>query len=182
MRGKNLLLEGRARFGYLHRVPDFPWDHDPCGYLNSRQMRGWQGASPAAATVFVSRETRTDAWSAGVARFAAVVGLALCLRYLWFLPFTTASMAASIGLGTLAPMLLDRQNDIVATGVTRRHGGRRNKSTRCQASALRPVDTIVGGSASHAMDGLILYFGIGRGTGAMMRDATAQISRGNPTR
>jgi uncharacterized membrane protein YccC len=73
----------------------------------------------AVATVFVSPETRTDARSAGVARLiAAVVSFALCLLYLWFLPFTTAGMAALIGLGTLAPMLPDRRNDIVTTGIT----------------------------------------------------------------
>ena len=71
------------------------------------------------ATVFVFRETRADAWSAGIARLIATgVSFALCLIYLWFLPFTIAGMAALIGLGTLAMMLLDRRDDIVTTGIT----------------------------------------------------------------
>jgi hypothetical protein len=46
------------------------------------------------------------------------VSFALCLLYLWFLPFTIAGMAALIGLGTLAMMLLDRRDDIATTGIT----------------------------------------------------------------
>lgn len=71
------------------------------------------------ATVFVFRETRADAWSADRARLIAiVVSFALCLLCLWFLPFTFVGMAALIGLGTLAMMLLDRRDDIVTTGIT----------------------------------------------------------------
>ncbi len=70
-------------------------------------------------TVFVFRETRADAGSAGVARLiATVVSFALCLLYLWFLPFTIAGMAALVGLGTLAMMLMDRRDDIVTAGIT----------------------------------------------------------------
>ena len=77
------------------------------------------GMWAAVATVFVFRETRADAWSAGIARLIATgVSFALCLIYLWFLPFTIAGMAALIGLGTLAMMLLDRRDDIVTTGIT----------------------------------------------------------------
>jgi len=75
----------------------------------------WAGVS----TVFVFRETRADAWSAGVARLIATgVSFALCLLYLWFLPFTIAGMAALVGLGTLPMMLMDRRDDIVTTGIT----------------------------------------------------------------
>ena len=42
----------------------------------------------------------------------------LCLLYLWFFPFTVAGMAASIGLGTLAMMLLGQRDGIVTTGIT----------------------------------------------------------------
>jgi uncharacterized membrane protein YccC len=77
------------------------------------------GMWAAVATVFVFRETRADAWSAGAARLIATgVSFALCLLYLWFLPFTIAGMAALIGLGTLAMMLLGRRDDIVTTGIT----------------------------------------------------------------
>ena len=77
------------------------------------------GMWAAVATMFVFRETRADAWSAGVARLIATgVSFALCLLYLWFLPFTIVGMAVLIGLGTLAMMLLDRRDDIVTTGIT----------------------------------------------------------------
>ena len=49
---------------------------------------------------------------------ATGVSFALCLLYLWFLPFTIAGMAAVVGLGTLAMMLMDRRDDIVTTGIT----------------------------------------------------------------
>lgn len=77
------------------------------------------GMWAAVATAFVFRETRADAWSAGVARLIATgVSFALCLLYLWFLPFTIVGMAAIIGLGTLAMMLLGRRDDIITTGIT----------------------------------------------------------------
>ena len=61
------------------------------------------GGMWAAVAVYVFRKTRTNAWSVGVARvIATVVSFALCLLYLWFLPFTTVGMAALIGLGPLA--------------------------------------------------------------------------------
>jgi hypothetical protein len=71
------------------------------------------------AIVFVFREAHADAWSAGVAHLiATVISFVLCLLYLWFLPFTIASMAELIGQGTLAMLLLGRSNDIVTTGTT----------------------------------------------------------------
>ena len=77
------------------------------------------GMWAAVATVFVFRDTRASAWSAGVARLIATgASFALCLLYLWFLPFTIAGMAALIALGTLAMMLLDRRDDIITTGIT----------------------------------------------------------------
>jgi uncharacterized membrane protein YccC len=73
----------------------------------------------AVATVFVFRETRANSWSAGLARFIATgVSFALCLLYLWLVPFTIAGMIAVIGFGTLVMMLLDRRDDIVTTGIT----------------------------------------------------------------
>ena len=77
------------------------------------------GMWAAVAAVFVFRTTREDSWSAGVARLIATsVSFALCLLYLWFFSFTVPGMAALIGLGTLAMMLLDRRDDIVTTGIT----------------------------------------------------------------
>ena len=77
------------------------------------------GMWAVAATVFVFRETRRDSFSAGVARLIATcVSFALCLLYLWFLPFTPLGMAALLGIGTLVMMLLNRREDIVTTGIT----------------------------------------------------------------
>ncbi|WP_024507967.1 FUSC family protein [Bradyrhizobium sp. ARR65] len=77
------------------------------------------GMWAVAATVFVFRETRQDSFTAGVARLIATcVSFALCLIYLWFFPFTPLGMAALLGIGTLAMMLLDRRGDIVTTGIT----------------------------------------------------------------
>jgi uncharacterized membrane protein YccC len=77
------------------------------------------GIWAAISVVFVFRATREDTWSAGVARLIATsVSVVLCLLYLWFIPFTVAGMAALIGLGTLAMMLLGRRDGIVTTGIT----------------------------------------------------------------
>ena len=77
------------------------------------------GMWAAIATVFVFRATPGDTWSAGVARLIATsVSVVLCLLYLWFFPFTVAGMAALIGIGTLAMMLLDRRDGIVTAGIT----------------------------------------------------------------
>ena len=77
------------------------------------------GMWAVAATVFVFRETRQDSFSAGMARLIATcVSFALCQLYLWVFPFTALGMAALLGIGTLAMMLLDRRGDIVTTGIT----------------------------------------------------------------
>jgi uncharacterized membrane protein YccC len=71
------------------------------------------------ATVFVFRDTRVHSLSAGIGRLSAtLVSFALCLAYLWIFPFTSAGMAALIGIGTLVMMLLGRRDDIVTTGIT----------------------------------------------------------------
>ena len=71
------------------------------------------------ATVFVFRETREHTMSAAVERLIATgVSFALCLAYLLIFPFTPVGMAFVIGLGTLAMMLLGRQDGIVTTGIT----------------------------------------------------------------
>src|SRR5271155_1852698 len=58
----------------------------------SDQLLG--GMWSAVATVFVFRETRSDAWRAGMARLLATsVSFALCLLYLWFFPFRAVGMA-----------------------------------------------------------------------------------------
>ena len=71
------------------------------------------------ATVFVFRESRQDSLSAGAARLMATcVSFALCLLYLLIFPFSPIGMAALLGIGTLAMILLNRREDIVTTGIT----------------------------------------------------------------
>ena len=77
------------------------------------------GMWSAVATLFVFRGSRDDSLSAGASRLVATgVSFALCLPYLWVFPFTIPGLAALIGVGTLAMMLLGRQDDIVTTGIT----------------------------------------------------------------
>jgi uncharacterized membrane protein YccC len=106
------------------------------------------GMWAAVASVFVFRETRANAWSAGVARLIATgVSFTLCLLYLWFLPFTIAGIAALIALGTLAMMLLDRRDDIVTTGITTvvvMVVAAMSPQDAWHQPILRLVDTIVG--------------------------------------
>jgi len=54
------------------------------------------------AVVFVFRDTRARAISAGIARLIATcVSFALCLPYLLVFPFTPVGLAALLGIGTL---------------------------------------------------------------------------------
>jgi uncharacterized membrane protein YccC len=77
------------------------------------------GMWAVAATVFVFRESQVRSWSASIARLVATcVSFALCLLYLLLFPFTPVGMAALIGIGTVAMMLLGRRDDIVTTGIT----------------------------------------------------------------
>ena len=66
----------------------------------------------------------------------AGVSFALCLLYLWFLPFTIAGMAALVGLGTFAMMRMDRRDEDRHNWNNdgRRHGGSRHNSTGCLVS------------------------------------------------
>jgi uncharacterized membrane protein YccC len=77
------------------------------------------GMWAAVATVFVFRSSRNDSLSAGVSRLIATgVSFALCIVYLWFLPFTVGGLALLIGAGTLVMMVLDQRDDIVTTAIT----------------------------------------------------------------
>ena len=106
------------------------------------------GMWAAVASVFVFRETRAKAWSAGAARLiASGVSITLCLVYLWFLPFTIAGMAGLIALGTLTMMVLDRRDDIVTTGITTvvvMVVAAMSPQDAWHQPLLRLVDTIVG--------------------------------------
>jgi len=71
------------------------------------------------ATVFVFRESRTSALSAGISRLIATcVSFALCLAYILVFPFTGFGMAIVIGLGTIVMILLGRRDDIITTAIT----------------------------------------------------------------
>ena len=71
------------------------------------------------AVVFVFRDTRANALSAGTARLIATcVSFALCLPYLLIFAFMPVGLAALLGIGTLVMALLDRREDIVTTGIT----------------------------------------------------------------
>jgi uncharacterized membrane protein YccC len=106
------------------------------------------GMWAAVATLFVFRASRGDSLSAGASRLLATsVSFALCLAYLWFFPFTVPGLAALIGLGTLAMMLLGRQEDIVTTGITTvvvMVVAAISPTDAWQQPVLRLVDTVVG--------------------------------------
>jgi uncharacterized membrane protein YccC len=71
------------------------------------------------AVVFVFRDTRARALSAGLARLIATcVSFALCLAYLLIFPFTPVGLAAVLGVGTLVMAALGRRDDIATTGIT----------------------------------------------------------------
>jgi uncharacterized membrane protein YccC len=71
------------------------------------------------ATIFVFRESRESSLSAGLARLIATcVSFVLCLAYLFIFPFMPLGLVVVIGIGTIAMMLLGRQDDIATTGIT----------------------------------------------------------------
>lgn len=71
------------------------------------------------ATVYVFRDTRDHALTAGLGRLIATcVSFVLCLVYTLLFPFTPFGMAAVLVLGTLIMTALDRRADIGLTAVT----------------------------------------------------------------
>jgi len=84
---------------------------------DSDTMKG--GMWAVVATVFVFRDTREKALTAGIGRLIATcVSVALCLAYLLMFPFTGWGMAVVIGLGTLVLIALGRKEDIMTAGIT----------------------------------------------------------------
>ena len=100
------------------------------------------------ATVFVFRETRESTLPAGLARLIATcVSFALCLAYLLIFPFTGWGMAVVLGIGTIVMMLLDRQEDIVTTGITTTVvlvAAALSTQPAWHQPILRLVDTVIG--------------------------------------
>jgi len=100
------------------------------------------------AVVFVFRDSRAHALSAGIARLIATcVSFALCLPYLWFFPFTPVDLAILVGIGTLVMALLHRRDDIVTTGITTAVVmvvAAMSPNEAWQQPLLRLFDTVVG--------------------------------------
>jgi uncharacterized membrane protein YccC len=100
------------------------------------------------AVVFVFRDTRAHALSAGIARLVATcVSFALCLPYLLLFPFTPAGLATLLGIGLLVLALLGRRDDIVTTGITTTVVmvvAAMSPKTAWQQPLLRLFDTLVG--------------------------------------
>ena len=88
------------------------------GYVD-RDSSFLGGMWAVVAVIFVFRDTRAHALSAGMARLIATcVSFALCLLYLLLFPFTPVGLAILIGIGTLVMALLRRRDDIATTGIT----------------------------------------------------------------
>jgi putative flippase GtrA len=68
---------------------------------------------------FSFRDSRVPSWMAGLERLlATTISFALCLPWLLFLPATPLALSLLIGAGSLVMMLLNRQDDVVTTGIT----------------------------------------------------------------
>jgi uncharacterized membrane protein YccC len=100
------------------------------------------------AVIFVFRDTRAHALSAGLARLIATcVSFALCLPYLLLFPFTPIGLAILLGIGTLVMALLRRRDDIVTTGITTTVVmvvAAMSPNDAWQQPLLRLFDTVVG--------------------------------------
>jgi uncharacterized membrane protein YccC len=100
------------------------------------------------AVLFVFRDTRAHALSAGIARLIATcVSFALCLTYLLLFPFTPVGLAILLGIGTLVMALLQRRDDIVTTGITTAVVmvvAAMSPNDAWQQPLLRLFDTVVG--------------------------------------
>jgi len=71
------------------------------------------------AVIFVFRDSRAHALSAGIARLIATcVSFASCLPYLLLFPFTPVGLAILPSIDTVAMALLHRRDDIVITRIT----------------------------------------------------------------
>jgi uncharacterized membrane protein YccC len=100
------------------------------------------------ATVFVFRDTRGNSVYAGLARLIATcVSFCLCVFYLALFPFHPIGLAALIGIGTVAMMLLDRREDIITTAITTTVVmvvAAISPHDAWQQPMLRLIDTIIG--------------------------------------
>jgi uncharacterized membrane protein YccC len=71
------------------------------------------------ATIFVFRDTRSGTLSAGASRLIGTgISFALCLAYLWVLPFTIAGLGGLLFLGSVIVILLGRRDEFMTTAIT----------------------------------------------------------------
>jgi len=100
------------------------------------------------ATVFVFRDNTGNSIAAGLARLLATsVSFVLCVFYLLLFPFQPIGLAALIGIGTVAMILLDRREDIITTGITTTVimvVAAMSPQDAWQQPFLRLIDTVVG--------------------------------------
>jgi uncharacterized membrane protein YgaE (UPF0421/DUF939 family) len=124
------------------------------------------------ATIFVFRESRESSLSAGLARLIATcVSFVLCLAYLLIFPFTPLGLVVVIGIGTIAMMLLGRQDDIATTGITTTVvlvAAALSPQAAWHQPLLRLVDTVVG-IAVGVLCKWIASYAFGRAVGGPIR-------------
>src|SRR5262250_2849728 len=100
------------------------------------------------AVIFVFRDSRAHALSAGIARLIATcISFALCLPYLLLFPFTPVGLAILLAIGTLVMALLHRRDDIVTTGISSAVVmvvAAMSPNEAWQQPLLRLLDTVVG--------------------------------------
>jgi uncharacterized membrane protein YccC len=140
--------------------------------LADEPSRLLDGMWAVVATVFVFRDSRAHALSAGVSRLVATcVSIALCWLYLSWFAFTPIGMAALIGIGTVIMTAANRREDIVTTGITTAVVmvvAAMSPGDASRQPLLRLVDTVVGIAVGVACKwvGSSLYF---KATGATAR-------------
>ena len=113
------------------------------------------------ATVFVFRDSRSEALAAGLARMIATcVSFALCLIYLLLFPYTPVGLVCLLALGTLIIIALGRRGDVVTTGITTTVVmvvAAMSSNDAWQQPLLRFIDTLVGVSVGVLFKWLASY-------------------------
>jgi uncharacterized membrane protein YccC len=88
-------------------------------YFISRDDDLLGGMWAVIATIFVSRASYQQSWTAGVSRTAATfLSLVICLVYLVFLPFHVWALPVLIAVTSLAATLIGRPEDAITAAIT----------------------------------------------------------------
>jgi len=88
-------------------------------YFISRDDDLLGGMWAVIATIFVSRATYKQSWTAGASRTTATfLSLVICLAYLVFLPFHVWALPVLIGVTALAATLIGRPEDAITAAIT----------------------------------------------------------------